>query len=78
MVYASLLDSRYIAEPEVSPGPVFQIWARRWRRPTVALRDVHQLSQTQDITRSQVRECERVWATWREREGLDIDTNSSD
>ena len=75
MVYASLLDSQHIAAPEVSPGPVFQIWARRWQRPAVALRDVHQLSRTQEVLRSQVEECERVWKIYREREGLSVDTN---
>jgi hypothetical protein len=72
MVYASLLDNQYIADPEISPGPVFQIWARRWRKPIVALRDVHQLSRSQEVTQSQVTECERVWGIWRQREGLGV------
>lgn len=68
MVYASLLDSRYIASPEVSPGPVFQIWARRWRRPAVALRDVDRIEATSEIIETQIKECEQVWRLWKNRE----------
>lgn len=64
MVYASLLDNEFMAKPDISPGPVFQIWARRWRRPHVALRDVDELARAREVTQSQVRECERVWRSW--------------
>jgi hypothetical protein len=49
MVYASLLDSRYIPATRDSPGPVFQIWARRWLQPTVAVRDVDRLGEAEAV-----------------------------
>lgn len=61
MVYASLLDSRYIPATRDSPGPVFQIWARRWLQPTVAVRDVDRLGEAEAVIESQVSECERVF-----------------
>jgi len=60
MVYASLMDSRYLPSTKESPGPVFQVWARRWRKPTVAVRDVDRLSMAEDVIRSQVIEAEKV------------------
>lgn len=60
MVYASLLDSRYMPSTVHSPGPVFQIWARRWLQPTVAVRDVDRLDEAAAVIESQVAECERV------------------
>lgn len=69
MVYASLLNTRFIASPDISPGPVFQIWARRWRKPTVVLRDVDDIENSAEILDSQVVECERAWKLWRQREG---------
>lgn len=66
MVYASLLDSRYIPATRDSPGPVFQIWARRWLQPTVAVRDVDRLREAEAVIESQVSECERVLQVSRE------------
>jgi hypothetical protein len=60
MVYASLIDSRYLPSVDDAPGPVFQIWARRWQKPTVAIRDVDRLKDTDEVVRSQVDEAERV------------------
>lgn len=64
MVYASLLDSRYIPATRDSPGPVFQIWARRWLQPTVAVRDVDRLGEAEAVIESQVSECERVFGEY--------------
>jgi len=60
MVYASLMDSRYLPSTKESPGPVFQVWARRWRKPTVAVRDVDRLDMAENVIRSQVSEAEKV------------------
>jgi hypothetical protein len=60
MVYASLMDSCYLPSTSDSPGPVFQVWARRWRKPTVAIRDVDRLDMAEDVIRSQVAEAEKV------------------
>lgn len=68
MVYASLMDSRYLPTTEDSPGPVFQIWARRWRRPTVAIRDVDHLELAEEVIRTQVVEAERVLSGIKDKE----------
>jgi hypothetical protein len=67
MVYASLIDSRYLPSTQDSAGPVFQVWARRWQRPTVAVRDVDRLDEAEDVIRSQVKEAENVWQSWKNK-----------
>jgi hypothetical protein len=67
MVYASLMDSRFLPSTSKSPGPVFQVWARRWQKPTVAVRDVDQLGMAEDVMRSQVAEAERVLTAMKEK-----------
>ena len=67
MVYASLIDSRYLPSTKDSPGPVFQVWARRWQRPTVAIRDVDRLDEADHVMLSQVKEAEEVLQSWKDR-----------
>lgn len=54
------MDSRYLPSTDICPAPVFQVWARRWRKSTVAVRDVDQLGMAEEVIRSQVAEAERV------------------
>lgn len=67
MVYASLIDSRYLPSAKDSPGPVFQVWARRWQRPTVAIRDVDRLDEADNVMLSQAKEAEEVLQSWKDR-----------
>jgi hypothetical protein len=69
MVHAALVSEKLIAPPEVSPAPTFEIVARRWRKPSVGLREVDRWREAGDISLEQVEHCEAIRREYKEREG---------
>ena len=72
MLYAALVDERYIQPCDRVPAQKFVVHSHRWGgQTTVDYGEVDQWEDTLDIGRGMVKACETARLEWRRREGLE-------
>lgn len=71
ILYAALVDERYLMSPEKVPAQKFHTISTRWGKTYVGYGEVDRWEEAEDIGRGQVKACEAVRLEWRRREGLE-------
>jgi len=71
MVYAALVDERYLQPPTKVPAQKFESIVTRWGWAYVRYGEVDRWEEVGEIGRAVVRGCEAMRVEWRRREGLD-------
>jgi hypothetical protein len=70
MVYAALIDEKFLPPASKVPAPKFISHSHPLSPSTVDYNEVDRWEAAEDIGRNQVKTCEAIRLEWRRREGL--------
>ena len=71
MVYAALVDEKFLPLSQKVPAPKYNSTSHRFSRSTVEYAEVDQWEEGEEIGKNQVKVCETIRLEWRRRMGLE-------
>ena len=71
IIYAAIVDERFLLTPDKVPAQKFETVASRWGKTSVGYGEVDRWEETEDIGEGLVKACEAIRLEWRRKEGLE-------